>query len=68
LSCHLNRSAFCPGDNILVTAKCDNNTERDMDELEAKLMQSIKYTASCSDRGTDYRHETKEVAEIECKF
>lgn len=69
LSSHINRSCFCPGDDILVSAKLKNNTERDMDELEAKLMQVISFEAKNEDNGLDkeHRYEEKDVAKLESK-
>ena len=67
LSSNLNRSAFCSGDNILITANLVNNTDRDMDELEAKLMQKVTAKAHNDSKGTDTKEIVREVAELESK-
>lgn len=67
LSANLNRSAFCSGDNILVTAHLVNNTERDMDELEAELMQEVSAKAHNDTHGMDHKKTVIKVAELESK-
>ena len=41
----LDRGAYCPGEYLLITAHCNNGTTRDMDAMNAKLVQVIKYHA-----------------------
>eukprot|EP00111_Clytia_hemisphaerica_P019703 TCONS_00058159-protein len=67
LKAHINRSAFCPGDRIMVTAKCENKSDRDMEELEVELIQVLEFKAHNEDFGDSYRTLTNKVAEVESK-
>lgn len=45
MQCRTNRSAFCPGECILLNGKFVNNLDKDLDNVKAKLMQEIRFKA-----------------------
>ncbi|XP_046852132.1 arrestin domain-containing protein 3-like isoform X2 [Xenia sp. Carnegie-2017] len=41
----IDRSGYCPGEQIFITASCDNDSTRQMDCMKAKLIQHILFKA-----------------------
>ena len=60
---HIDRSCYCPGENIFITADIQNQTSRDMTALKGKLIQTIIYMA----QGHTKRH-SQTVAVVEGNF
>ena len=52
----------------MVTAKCENKSDRDMEELEVELIQHIQYKAHNKEFGDSYRTTSNKVAEVESTF
>ena len=52
---HIDRKAYCPGEQISITAQAENRTTRDMTAMKAKLKKVTEYHASSK---TKYRHDT----------
>jgi len=57
---HVDRSCYCPGEIIFITADIQNQTSRDMTGLKGKLIQTIIYMAE-----GDTKHEIHKVAMVE---
>lgn len=66
LSANLDRSAYCPGEFILITANLVNNTSRDMDHLCVELIQKVEYKAKREDGGVFWETKSSrdEVAQV----
>ncbi|XP_057305066.1 arrestin domain-containing protein 3-like [Hydractinia symbiolongicarpus] len=65
LSANLDRSAYCPGESILIKASVANNTSREMDGLSAKLIQKVEFNAKRKEgAGKDERDIEHTVAKI----
>lgn len=56
-SASLDRSGYCPGEQIYINATVDNQSTRDMKHIKAKLIQHVKYHAS-----DDTKHETRTIS------
>lgn len=68
LSANLDRSAYCPGESIIIKASVANNTSREMDGLSAKLIQKVEFNAKRKGgAGKDERDIEHTVAKISCK-
>ena len=56
---HIDRKAYCPGEQISITAEAENGTNKDMTAIKAKLKKVTEYHASSNTKTkTKYRHDT----------
>ena len=46
MQANIDRSGYCPGELIFLTASCENDSTRDMDCMRATLIQHVSYQAS----------------------
>ena len=63
LNASIDRSAYCPGETILINAHAQNNTTRDMQNMHAKLIRTVTFAAQHHGL-TEHKIDTKEITRL----